>query len=205
MDGFVDFVVRQIYADARRDPTCATPTPELASALVGPHSIHRVSSECEFESCLAREAGSDEHVIHVPGSLTAWQVNHRVGQQLVKWYLTRHAYDGAQVESVVRRIAAAVCVPTPAFIHAREQFGENLPVLSEHFRVSQSLMALRIAECAGYPTALRTAKQILVRGSHWDWPDTESEWADLFRRARAIGLIVQHLNDVCGRVIVRAR
>ena len=66
-------------------------------------------------------------------------------------------------------------------------------------------MALRIAECAGYPTALRTEKQIIVRGSHWDWPDTESEWADLFRRARAIGLIVQHLNDVRGRVVVRAR
>ena len=205
MDGFVDFVVRQIYADAGRDPARATPTPELASALFGPHSIHRVSSKREFESCLARQAGSEELVIHVPGSLTAWQLNHRVGQQLVKWYLTRHAYDGAQVESIVRRIAAAVCVPTPAFVRAREQFGESLPALSEHFRVSQSLMALRIAECAGYPTALRTENQIIVRGSHWDWPDTETDWADLFRRARAIGLIVQHLNDVRGRVVVRAR
>ena len=205
MDGFVDFVVRQIYADARRDPTRATPTPELASALFGPHSIHRVSSEREFESCLARRADSDEHVIHVPGSLTAWQVNHRVGQQLVKLYLTRHAYEGGQVESIVRRIAAAVCVPTPAFDRAREQFGESVPALSEHFRVSQSLMALRVAECAGYPTALRTEKQIIVRGSHWAWPDTESDWADLFHRARAIGLIVQHLNDVRGRVVVRAR
>jgi hypothetical protein len=205
MDGFVDFVVQQIYADAKRDPTRATPTPELARALFGPHSIHRVSSALEFESCAVNDEGNDHPVIHVPASLEAWQVNHRVSQQLVKWYLVRNAYDGGQVESVVRRIAAAVCVPTPAFELAREQFGEGLPVLSDHFRVSQSLMALRLAECAGYPTALRTENQIIVRGDHWNWPETEADWAELFRRAPAIGLTVQHLNDVRGRIVVRAR
>jgi hypothetical protein len=129
MDAFVDFVVRQIYADGKRDPSRAAPTPELASALFGPHSIHRVSSDREFESCLAKDGSNAQPVIHVPASLTAWQINHRAGQQLVKWYLTRYAYDGAQVESVVRRIAAAVCVPTPAFAHARDQFGVSLPAL----------------------------------------------------------------------------
>jgi hypothetical protein len=204
MDRFVDFVVREIYASAGRDPTQAAPTPELASLLCGPNSIHRASSGHRFPSC-ASDAGDGQLIIHVPASPAAWQVNHRVAQQLVKWYLTRHAYDGAQVEAVVRRIAAAVCVPTPAFQRAREEFGESIPALSEYFRVSQSLMALRLAECTGCPTALRTATQILVRGNYWTWPETEPDWALLFRDARAIGLTVQHLDDVPGRVVLRAR
>jgi len=204
MDGFVDFVVREIYASAGRDPTHAVPTPELASVICGPNSIHRASSSHRFPSC-ASDGGNGQLIIHVPASPTAWQVNHRVGQQLVKWYLTRHAYDGAQVESVVRRIAAAVCVPTPALLRACDELGEDLPALSEHFRVSQSLMALRVAECTGYPTALRTATQIMVRGNYWTWPETEPDWTHLFRHARAAGLVVLHLDDVPGRVVLRAR
>jgi len=203
MDGFVDFVVREIYAGAGRDPTLAAPTPELASVLCGPKTIHRASSSHRFPSC-ASNARNGQLIIHVPASPAAWQVNHRVGQQLVKWYLTRYAYDGAQVESVVRRIAAALCVPTPAFQRAREEFGENIAALSEHFRVSQSLMALRFAECTGCPTALRTEKQIMVRGNYWTWPETHLGWALLFRDARTVGLIVQHLGDAPGRVVLRA-
>jgi len=204
MDRFVDFVVGEIYAGAGRDPAHAQPTPELARILCGPDAIHRATGSQRFPTCTTR-AGNGRLIIHVPASPTAWQVNHRVGQQLVKWYLAHHAYDGAQVESVVRRIAAAVCVPTPAFQRARDQFGENIPALSEHFRVSQSLMALRLAECTGHPSALRTSTQIIVRGRHWHWPETEKDWALLFRRARATGLTVQHLDDVRGRVVIRAR
>ena len=203
MDGFVDFVVREIYAGAGCDPTHAQPTPELARILCGSDSIHRASSHQRFPSCTSDLEG--RLTIHVPASLSAWQVNHCVGQQLVSWYLGQHNYDGAKVDTVVRRIAAAVCVPTPAFQRARDELGESIPALSEHFRVSQSLMALRLAECAGYPTALRTATQIIVRGHFWDWPQTENDWAQLFQCARAIGLRVRHLNDVRGRVVLSAR
>jgi len=202
MDGFVDFVVRAIYSDARCDPTLAQPTPALARILCGPDAIHRASGE-RFPSC-SSDMGDGRLTIHLPASATAWQVNHHVGQQLVRWYLARHNYDGAKVDSVVRRIAAAVCVPTPAFARARDDLGENIGALSEHFRVSQSLMALRVAECSGYPTALRTPKQIIVRGSSWDWPQNEVDWDLLLQRARAIGVTVRHLNDVRGRVVIRA-
>jgi len=204
MDGFVDFVVRAIYADAGRDPSLAQPTPELASILCGPGSIHRASATERFPSGTS-DMGDGRLTIHVPASPTAWQVNHRVGQELVRWYLARHNYDGARVDSVVRRIAAAVCVPTPAFKRVRVELGEDIAALSEHFRVSQSLMALRVAECMGYPTALKTPTQIIVRGNFWEWPQGDDEWALLLRGARAIGLMVQHLNDVRGRVVIRAR
>lgn len=204
MDGFVDFVVREIYASAGRDPTKPTPSPELARVLCGAASIHRASGGSRFPSC-ASQAGNGRLIIHLPSSAAAWQVNHRVSQQLVKWYLTQHAYDGAGVESVVRRIAAAVCVPTPAFERARRKFGQDIPALGGYFRVSQSLMALRVGECTGAPTALQTAKQILVRGDYWNWPATEPAWARLFRSARARGLTVQHLDDAPGRVVLRAR
>jgi len=204
MDGFVDFVVRAIYADAACDPTRAQPTPALARILCGPDSIHRATSNERFPSCTS-DMGNGRLTIHVPASACAWQVNHCVGQQLVRWYLARHAYDGAKVDSIVRRIAAAVCVPTPAFQRAVAELGESIPALSDHFRVSQSLMALRLAECNGYPTALRTPTQIIVRGSFWDWPQTEVDWALLLQHARATGLTVRHLNDVRGRVVIRAR
>jgi len=108
------------------------------------------------------------------------------------------------VDAVVRGVAAAICIPTPAFARVRERFGDNIPELSAHFRVSQSLAALRLAECAGYPTALRTANRIIVRGNHWEWPVGNRDWAALFRRPSAIGLVVQHLSDVRGRVVLRA-
>jgi len=204
MDSFVDFVVREIYASAGCDPTEPTPSPELARVLCGPTSIHRVSTSYRFPSS-ASNPGSGQLIIHVPASASSWEVNHWVSYQLVKWYLTHHGYDGAQVDSVVRRIAAAVCVPTPAFERARGDFGDDISGLGKYFRVSQSLMALRMGECTGAPTALQTATQILVRGDYWNWPATEQDWAQLFRSAHARGLTVQHLNDAPGRVVLRAR
>src|SRR4051812_22792708 len=107
MDEFVDFVVREIYASAGRDPTRAAPTPELASVICGPNSIHRGSSSHRSPGC-ASTGGNGQLIIPVPPPPPGWRVNPRVGQLLVKWSPPRHAYDGAQVESVVRRIAAAV-------------------------------------------------------------------------------------------------
>jgi hypothetical protein len=91
MDGFV---VREIYACAGCDPAKPTPSPELARVLCGPASIHRASRSYRFPSC-ASDPGNGQLIIHVPASAAAWQVNHRVSQQLVKWYLTCHGYDGA--------------------------------------------------------------------------------------------------------------
>jgi len=205
MNAFIDFVVQQIYADARIDPSCATPTPELALALVGPNAIHRVSTGRGPSKPGASIEADGRLVIHVPQTAAPWQANHLVGRQLARWYLTEHGYDGGQVDSVVRCLAAALCMPTPAFWRARETLGEGLTELGAHFRVSQSLAALRVAECAGYPTALKTETKILVRGNHWDWPVNDDDWRDLFRHARERGMILKPLSDARGRAVPRLR
>lgn len=204
MNAFIDFVVQQIYAEARRDPSRATPTPELAQALVGPDSIRRVSTR-QLEKPAAASEASGRLVIHVPQTVAPWQANHLVGRQLARWYLIHHGYDGGHVDSVVRCLAAALCLPTPAFWRARDALGEGLADLGAHFRVSQSLAALRVAECAGYPTALKTEKKILVRGNHWDWPVTQEEWGGLFRHARERGMVLTPLSDARGRIVLRSR
>jgi len=205
MNAFIDFVVQQIYADARRDPSRATPTPELAQALLGPNTIHRVSTRQGSEKPAAASEATGRLVIHVPQTAAPWQANHLVARQLARWYLTHHGYDGGQVDSVVRCLAAALCMPTPAFWLARETLGEGLTELGAHFRVSQSLAALRIAECAGYPTALKTETKILVRGNHWDWPVKDEDWRELFRHARERGMILKPLLDARGRAVLRLR
>jgi len=202
MDSFVEFVVNQIYADARRDPARVTAAPELARALIGPDSVHRISSSTK--ACAMSTGSGGRLVIHVPAALSPWQVNHRVSRQLAAWYLTRHGYDGGNVDCVVRCLAAAVCMPTPAVGRFRQTLGDDIARLSAHFCVSQSLAALRIAECAGYPTALRTAKKVVVRGNFWDWPASDREWNRLFRRARTTDFFIRHLSDARGRVVIRA-
>jgi hypothetical protein len=102
-------------------------------------------------------------------------------------------------------VAAAICVPRPAFMAALRQFGDDISALGRWFQVSESLMSLRVAECLGLPTALITEKIILTRGAPRVWPTTRQGWAGLVGRVRARenGFTLRTLGDAPERLVLR--
>ena len=49
--------------------------------------------------------------------------------ELGEWFLRCRGYAEADVEELSSRVAAAICVPRPAFIPAHHQYGEDLTAL----------------------------------------------------------------------------
>ena len=144
-------------------------------------------------------------VIYYRESLNPRQLNHAIAHELGGWFLRCRGYAEADVEDVSSRVAAAICVPRPAFILAHRQHGEDLTVLNQSFVVSESLMALRIAECLGHATALITRRVVRTRGEAREWPRTPEGWKELVAQAREHpnGLSVRSVSDSKGRLILR--
>ena len=138
-------------------------------------------------------------------SLNERQLNHCAAHELGEWVLNAIGYSPENPEEVARRIAAAICVPDRAFHAARGNLGDDLGALSRAFSVSQSLMALRTAECLGRATALITPTRVRTRGAQWEWPSTRTDWNELLRRWRAAGLARERIRDARHRFVLRAR
>ena len=200
---WVDRTVFEIYEQAGCDPRRGATGPELALRLMGNDCLRRFPSD-RFSTRAFTTNTAGRTFIHVPSGLAGWRLNHRVSHAVGEWYLTKRGHPSTVVQALSRQLSAALCVPTPAFLLTRRGRGDDLSVLSQRFRVSESLMALRMAECDGCPTALRTPHKIIVRGDSWQWPQAAQDWEDLFRRAHVIGLVVRHLRDARGRLVVYA-
>jgi hypothetical protein len=145
-------------------------------------------------------------VINVRDGLNARQLNHAIAHELGEWFLRCKGYAEPDVEELSGRVAAAICVPRVAFVAARARLGEDLAALSAEFRVSQSLMALRVAECLGVATALVTRRVVRTRGVAWDWPATRAGWSELVAQVRVQqpnGVSITHVGDSRRRLVLR--
>lgn len=192
--------VHELYSRAKLDPTEPCGAPRLAAAVLGERCIQRVKRRAlRTDGLLGWCRG---WIINIPDGLSRRRVNHAVAHELAEWYLQLCGYNDDDHEELARRIAASLCVPEPAFRAAHRHLGENVTALSRYFIVSESLMALRIAECLGPATALLTGKRIVIRGQPWNWPSTEEGWVDLVSAAR--GVVLHRLTDVRGRFVLRA-
>jgi hypothetical protein len=202
MEAIAESAVQELYRRARIAASQACGALKLATAIFGERCVQIVHrGALPGRGALARS----RPVIHVREGLTGRQVNHCVAHELGEWHLhtTGHAAD-PDAEELVGSIAAAICVPRPAFEAAQRALGNDLGALSRAFLVSESLMALRIAECRGTATALITRRRIRTRGTDWGWPSTPDGWRVLLDGAHAQGLIVERLRDARGRLVVRA-
>ena len=204
-DEIGDILARELYVSAGLDPSQAPGAPRIAAALLGDAYLLAVPrSELPGNALLRREG--PRWVINVRDTLNARQLNHAIAHELGEWFLRCKGYTEPDVEELSGRLAAAICVPRPAFVAARARLGDDLAALSAEFRVSQSLMVLRVAECLGTATALITRRVVRTRGAPWDWPSTREEWNSLVVRTRVHrhGMYISQLGDSRGRVVLRA-
>jgi hypothetical protein len=204
-DEIGDVLARELYISAGLDPTRAPGAPRVAAAVLGETYLHAVPRGELPGNALLRQEGAC-WVINVREMLTPNQLNHAIAHELGEWFLRCKGYTEPDVEELSGRVAAAICVPRPAFAVAHASLGEDLAALSARFRVSESLMALRIAECLRVPTALITRRVVRTRGAEWEWPSTRNQWIELVARVRERpnGMRIRQLGDARGRVLLRA-
>lgn len=204
VDPLADLAVSEVYDRARLDPAHAVGSVRLAVALLGERCI-RLAPRRELPGRGALVWLGREPVIHLRRDLNPCQINHAVAHELGEWVLHLWRYKGVDAEELAGRIGAALCVPRPAFHLARQELGSsNLSELSRTFTVSESLMALRVGECLGYPTALITPRCIRTRGRPWQWPSSRQDWRNMIARAGSFGLNRERIRDVRGRFVLRA-
>jgi hypothetical protein len=192
-----------LYRVARICPENPRGAAALARAVLGKRCIRIVPRNSIPKSALVWDRRHP--VIQLCEGLNTRELNHCAAHELSEWHLRVHNYHGPEPEELAGRIAASLCVPAKAFFAARAALGDNLGILSQAFAVSESLMALRFAECLGSATALITPTRVRTRGAPWAWPSTPEAWRELVMRAPNNGLHVQRLRDARGRVVIRQR
>ncbi len=192
-----------LYRAARICPENPRGATALARAVLGKRCFRIVPRNSIPRSALVWDRR--QPVIQISEGLSTRELNHCAAHELGEWHLRVHDYRGPRPEDLASRIAASLCVPSKAFFAARAALGDNLGILSQAFAVSESLMALRFAECLGSATALITPQRVRTRGAPWAWPSTPEAWRELVKRAREDGLHVQRLRDARGRVVIRLR
>ena len=205
-DEIGDVLARELYLSAGLNPAIARGAPSVAAAVLGESCLQFMpADELPCRSLILHDG--PRWIIHVRKSLSATQLNHAVAHELGEWFLRCRGYSEPDIEMLSNSVAAAICVPRVAFLLAYRQLGENLSALCRQFRVSESLMVLRIAECLGFPTALITEKVVLTRGEPREWPTTRQTWASLVDRVRARpnGLLLRNLSDAPERLVLRVR
>lgn len=203
-DKIGDALARELYLSAGLDAGRVHGAPSVAAAVLGERCLHFMPDEDLPGRSLILPDGP-RWIIHVRESLNDRQLNHAVAHELAEWFLRRRGYSEPDVEELSNSVAAAICVPLPAFKAALRQLGEDVLALCDQFHVSESMMSLRIAECLGVPTALITEKLVLTRGNPWDWPTTRQGWGRLVGRARTrdIGFTLRRLRDAPERLVLR--
>ena len=201
-DEIGDVLARELYLMARLDPLEAPGAPRVAAALLGESCLHSVPSKVLPANGVLRQVGPG-WVIDVRENLNASQLNHAVAHELAEWFLRCRGYAEADFDELSGRVAAALCVPRPAFDAAHLLLGDDLQTLSRWFRVSESLMALRCGECLGPAIALITPNKVRTRGSAREWPLTRYHWDQVVARPEQSGLRVQIPTDIRGRIILR--
>ena len=204
-DEIGDILARELYVSVGLDPSQAPGAPRVAAAVLGESYLLAVPRGEMPGNALLRRDGP-RWVINVRDGLNARQLNHAIAHELGEWFLRCKGYAEPDVEELSGRVAAAICVPRPAFVAARARLGEDLAALSAEFRVLQSLMALRVAECLGTATALITRRVVRTRGAPREWPNTREGWNELVGRVRANpnGMTISNLGDSRGRVVLRS-
>lgn len=138
MERIVELVVRELYARAHLDMGEPHGAVRVATAILGAACVRLVAPRA-IPGKAALAWSPRGAAMYIRTGLTRREVNHAAAHELAEWILRISGYAGPDVEEVADRIAAALCVPRPAFERARQHLGDSIQALSHCFAVSQSL------------------------------------------------------------------
>jgi hypothetical protein len=111
----------------------------------------------------------DEHRVYLRRGLDRTRARFAVAHELAEWALHRAGYQGAEVEDVADRLAAALVLPARAYRRLRRAHGDDWAAIGEAATATEAHACLRHGEVTGEPLAL-VARRLRVRGEPWAWP-----------------------------------
>jgi hypothetical protein len=172
-----DAAVLYRWADA--DSYAGLSMRELVRRLLGcPPRMARLRTQ----GTLARIAGADRIFVRegTPAARARWVAGH----ELAHWYYRRIGYDGADLEARCDALGACLVAPRPLVVQVSRELGREPIALAKALGTTRTLAALRLGETLGMPVAVVKARETIVRGDPWGWPETHDEMRQLERRRR---------------------
>lgn len=142
-------------------------------------------------------------VIRVRRRLPTPRETFAVAHELAEWWL-RGRYD-EQAEQSANLLAACILMPRPAVARAVEVLGRDLAALAEAFAVTETAVALRLAEIDDTPTLIVSRSWAWVRGAPFGWPTSVEGARRLAKCTPPEGLELERLRDDPRRVVIRGR
>jgi len=126
-----------------------------------------------------------------------------VAHELAEWALAGHLDEEA--EASANLLAACLLMPRPAVLAAVSAIGRDLAALASAFVVTETAMALRLAEIDGTPTLVVSRSWAWVRGEPFGWPESVEGARRLAKCTPPEGLTLERLTDDPRRVVIRGR
>jgi hypothetical protein len=197
MQPWIEGTVDQLYKEAGVECGVAVSPMRLVHGLLGYGTVRRVhASALPGDAALVRV--HQERRIYVRACLARHRRDFAVLHELAEWHLEREDYQGSDREDVADALAAALLTPRRSFAAALRHHGPSFPKLAQHFKSTESLVALRYGEVTLEPLAL-VAKRVRVRGQGWVWP-SEYELQRVARGQKSSGIRSIRLHDDTRRV-----
>lgn len=137
----------------------------------------------------------------LPPARETFAVAHEVAEF---WLRGRHDEEAEQSANL---LAACLIMPRPAVARALEVLGRDLSALAEAFAVTETAVALRLAEIDDTPTLVVSAHHAWVRGAPFGWPEQIEDMRRLAKCTPPTGIPIEReqLRDDPRRVVIRGR
>lgn len=184
-----------LYERAGADPA-APPGPHALAEALGLRIEHGGRG-------IVGDAMLSGDVTRVRRRLSPAREGFAVAHELAEHVLAGRHDEGA--EASANLLAACILMPRPAVLAAVAAVGRDLAALAAAFVVSETAMALRLAEIDGTPTLVVSRSWAWVRGAPFGWPETLEGVRRLAKCTPPEGLELERLRDDPRRVVIRGR
>ena len=177
LEGIAEAVLRTGGQDDAEAPKLAA----LVRMHLGPEALE-YSHATPGDAALVRVY--QDWRIYVRRGLSPERHAFAIAHELAEWWLrVRERYMGEDAEHAANYVAAAIMSPRRAFRRAVSAVGHDFADLADHFRTTETHVALREAEIDRRPRVVISPALVRVRGPEaWIWPN-ESTLRGWARRA----------------------
>lgn len=191
-----------LYQAVGADPSDPPGAHALAAALLGPDSVRYGG---RFVGDAKLEPHGKKWIVRVrrrlPPVREAWAIAHELAEWALRW---RHDEDAERSADL---LAACLLMPRAAVLEAVAVVGRDFSALAAAFVVTETAVALRLAEIDDTPTLVVSEHRAWVRGAEYNWPQTLEGARRLAMRTPPDGVRLERerLRDDPRRIVIRGR